>query len=80
MNYYEKKRAFKKCKKLCKKKVDYLKLLFFINPITECDASITKITQLHFHYKGRFKNVFTAIVLNESFIKTFSQLNNIFLQ
>lgn len=37
-----------------------------------------KITQLHFHYKDRFNNVFTAVLLNESFIKMFFQLNNIF--
>lgn len=76
-NYHEKKGIFEKCKKPCKKRADFLKLLFFINSVTEYVVSITKITQLLFCYKGRFNNVFTALLLNESFIKMFSQLNNI---
>lgn len=57
-----------------------LKCLFFLNPVTEYDASISKITQLHLHYKDRFNNAFTAILLNESFIKMFSQPKNMVLQ
>lgn len=68
--------TFEKCKNSCKKKAD----LFFVKHVAEYDASITEITQLNFHYKDRFNNVFTAILLNESFIKLFSQLNNISLQ